>query len=121
MTNFLNKLGDMAKNAADKGGDVIEISRLNAKISTEQTNIVTVKQKIGDFYYERFGTDIEYPAEVTELCQQIKLCEDTIAALQEEIGVLKGESPSESEGKCPACGASNSLGTKFCGECGAKL
>lgn len=121
MANFLNKLGDMAKNAADKTGDMIETGKLNAKISTEQAAIATIKQKIGGYYYERFGVDGEFPAEVSEMFQQIKLCEETIAALQGEIDNLKGEGPGEAAGKCPACGAANSPGTKFCGACGEKL
>lgn len=121
MANFLNKLGDMAKNAADKTGDMIEIGKLNAKISTEQATIITIKQKIGSYYYEHFDTGGEYPLEVSELCQQIKVCEHAIAEIQGEIAALKGEVPGEAESKCPACGAANSLGTKFCGECGAKL
>lgn len=120
MANLFNKLSDMAKNAADKTGDMIEIGKLNAKISAEQANICTIKQSIGDYYYERFHTE-EYPTEVAELCQQIKLCEEAIASVQADIRTLKEESHTEATGKCPACGAANAPSTKFCGECGGKL
>lgn len=99
MTNFLNKLGDIAKNAADKTGDLIEIGNLNSKISAEKTTIVTIKQKIGDYYYERFDEGVEYPPEVSDLCRQIKVCEQSIAGMQEEIIALKTESPGEAENK----------------------
>lgn len=121
MANFLNKLGDIAKNAADKTGDMIEVGKLNAKISSEQATIATIKQKIGGYYYEHFEMSEEYPPEVSELCQQIKLCEQAIAGIQGEISALKGDASGKAEGKCPACKAVNSPGTKFCGECGARL
>lgn len=121
MANFLNKLGDMAKNAADKTGEMIEIGKLNTKISAEQTKISDLKQKIGNFYYDRFSTEENFPAEVAELCQQINLCEEAIASVQAEICVLKGEPRPDDTEKCPSCGVSNSAGTKFCSSCGAKL
>ena len=91
MANFLNKLGDMAKTAADKTGDMIEIGKLNAKISTEQANISALKQKIGGYYYEHFDVAMDYPTEVFDLCQQIMLCGETITSLQEEITALRGD------------------------------
>lgn len=126
MANFLNKLGDMAKNAADKTGDLIEQGRLNSKISTEEATIVKLKEQIGNFYWERYASGVQTDAEIQERCEAIKTSQATIAAIRAEIDILKGEQavPTATPAaavKCPACGAENPSGTKFCGECGMKL
>lgn len=123
MANFLNKLGDMAKTAADKTGDMIEIGKLNAKISTEEAAIAKQKEQIGNFYWEQFLSGQEQPATVTEWCQAIRASQEAIDALQAEISTLKGEPPmnTTSAAPCAACGTVNPPGTKFCGNCGGKL
>ena len=123
MANFLNKLGDMAKTAADKTGDMIEIGKLNAKISTEEAAIAKQKEQIGNFYWEQFLSGQEQPTPVTEWCQAIRASQEAIDALQAEISTLKGEPPmnTASAAPCAACGTVNPPGTKFCGNCGGKL
>ena len=124
MATLLNRLGDMAKNAADKTGDIIEIGKLNSKINSEQQTITSLKEKIGTYYFNHSDASTELPAEVRELCQKIQESLDAIAMLQQSINTLKGEGSPAAVGakdKCITCGAANAPGTKFCGSCGAKL
>lgn len=121
MTNFFNKLGDMAKTAADKTGDMIEIGKLNSRISAEQSNISAVKEKIGDYYYNLSLNGGDFPIEVIEMFGQIKACQQEILSLQNEISAVKGEAAPDNSCKCPSCGSVNPQGTKFCSECGGKI
>lgn len=123
MANFFDKIGEMAKTAADKTGDMIEIGKLNAKISAEESAIAKQKEQIGHFYWEQFLSGQALPAPVAEWCQAIKASQEAIDALQTEISALKGESPMNAAptAPCGACGTVNPLGTKFCGNCGGKL
>ncbi len=125
MSIFLNKLGDIAKSAVDKTGEMLEITKLNSKITTEQSKIAGYKAKIGEYYYEQMCNASDAPAEIVEYCGMIKSSLDEIASLQLEVESLKGEKPAEAapptDAKCPACGAQNTPGIKFCGECGQKL
>ena len=41
--SFLNKINEFAKTASDKTGDMIEITKLSAKISSEEKNIASIK------------------------------------------------------------------------------
>ena len=123
MTSFFDKIGEMAKTAADKTGDMIEIGKLDAKISAEEETIAKQKEQIGNFYWEQFIAGQEQSAPVAEWCQAIKASQEAIDALQEEISALKGEPPmnTASAAPCAACGTENPPGTKFCGNCGGKL
>lgn len=122
MASFLDKLGDMAKNAADKTNDMIEISKLNSKISTEKQEIQELKIKIGSFIYSSYLENNQgLPAEAAELCLQINNKSNTILQLQQEIDSLKSTGDTKAVNKCPNCSEPISPETKFCPGCGGKL
>lgn len=139
MAGFLNKLGEMAKTAADKTGDMIEISKLNSKISAQEAVIAELKVKIGNFYWEKYASLGAADSEIVAWCEAIQEALKTIQTTQSEIHALKNESsatpppvaPSPADPpaspvqeavlKCPNCGTVNAEGTKFCSECGNKL
>lgn len=47
--DFLDKIGNIAKNIGDRTNDAIEITKLNAKISSEKNAAAEELNKIGDF------------------------------------------------------------------------
>ena len=53
--DFLDKIGNIAKNIGDRTNDAIEITKLNAKISSEKNAAAEELNKIGDFYYKKFA------------------------------------------------------------------
>lgn len=129
MANFLNKLSEMAKTAADKTGDMIEIGKLNAKISSEEDGITDLKGKIGHFYWEKYLSTKTADAQILEWCEAIQAAQERIEATRTEIQLLKEQKPinsapialQDATSKCPACGTENGVGTKFCSQCGNKL
>ena len=89
MGNFMDRVGGMAKKAADKTGDMVEIGKLNAKISSQQQSISSLKERIGGILYERFQHGEQLPEEVDELCQQIEEVQKSIVSMQKEIQEIK--------------------------------
>ena len=131
MAKIFDKIGEIAKSAADKTNDMIEQGKLNSKINSEEAIIADLKVKIGNFYWEKFAAGNAPDTEISEWCESIKAAKETIAAAQAEIQALK-EKPAEApeapvpeqataEGVCPSCKTANLPGTKFCKECGARL
>ncbi len=131
---FFDKLNDIAKNIGDKTNDAIETTKLNSKINSEKAAAAEELKKIGEYYYNLFAAGGEAAPEVLEFCQSAKAHYDAAAEAQAEIERIKAENeaakaaaappeaPAAPAGiSCPACGAANAPGTKFCCSCGAKL
>lgn len=135
MANFFDKIGELAKSAADKTNELLEQNKLNSKINTEETAIAKLKEQIGNYYYEQFESGMTPEVAVNEWYLAIKTSEAKIAEVQAEIlkmkedehAVPKTEKPqdevvvSTAAVVCPTCSAENALGAKFCASCGAKL
>lgn len=126
---FFDKLGDIAKNIGDKTGDAIETTKLNNEMSSKKREILQLKQKIGDFYYDKYKMGEAIDSEALEFFTGIDALMVEVNTLQAEINKIKGESEQKptpaasapSGIKCANCGTVNDIGKKFCSECGTKL
>ncbi len=124
---FFNKVEAFAKNAADKAGETIEITKINAKIRTEENKILDLKVKIGDYYYAQYKSGQAPDAAVGDYLSGIDEAAGAIERFDAEIQALKGGKAPEAApaqaaagAKCPACGANLAADAKFCPECGEK-
>ena len=89
MAGFLDKVGNMAKVAADKTSDAIEVTKLNSKISKEKDQIKAIKLEIAERFlaaYESGELQDEY---VAEKSKAIAVCEENIEAINKEIEMIK--------------------------------
>lgn len=125
---FLNKLSNVAKTAADKTGDMVEVTKLNAKINGSKSKIAAIKTQLGEYYWSKYVVGETLDAEATELCAQIKAESDTIVELNREIQKIKdvpsaaqvnGAPAAPTFAACASCGGVIPNGKKFCPECGA--
>ena len=127
---FLEKLGGFAKNIGDKTSDAIETGKLNNKITAEKAAINELLRQIGSYYYQKHQDGVPDDPDAVELLTTIDNHNNTIAELQADIERIKAEAEAASaapvveeptEVLCPACGAENKPGTKFCRACGAAV
>lgn len=89
MAKFMDKMGNIAKKAADKTGDMVEIGMLNSKIGAQRQNITSIRERMGGIIYDQFHQGIELAEELTQFCQQIEEIEAAIAKMQKDIQDLK--------------------------------
>lgn len=89
MQSFLNKIGKTAGVAANKAGskanELLELGKLKGKIGAEKQNIKAAKAAIGDYCYDLFQQDCIDNEKIREYCEKIRVYEDNIADLQQQI------------------------------------
>lgn len=86
-----DKLGAIARTAADKTGDVVETTKLNIRISEEKSKISSCMEEVGRYYFDKFINGEEFPVEVTDLFCRIKDSQEIIEELQEQIRTVKNK------------------------------
>jgi hypothetical protein len=123
---FFDKIKAAAEAVGDKTNEMIEVTKLNSKVSAENSAIGEKKTQIGELIFSRFVSGQSFDPEISGLCEGIQSHLAAIEALQKEIvavkaGMAKAAPEAPSGATCPACGAANAPGVRFCGSCGGKL
>ena len=131
---FLDKLGSLAKNAADKTNEMMETSKLNSKINESKSKIAAHKTQIGEHCWAKYESGETLDAEVMELCGAIRAETEAIEEYNREIQKIKAASaPAQPAAvaevelvalepmRCAGCGGELPEGKKFCPECGTPV
>ena len=120
---FFDKLNAMAKTAGDKAGEMIEVGKLNSRISGEKDNITSLQRQLGEYYLAKQEAGEVLDPEAMAFCDQIYQARAQIASLEAEITKIKvaratQSAPQAAERVCPGCGNPVSANGKFCPVCG---
>ncbi len=118
---FLDKINDFAKTATEKTNTAIEITKLSAKIDTEQRTLSDIIKKIGEYYVAKIDSGEVLDDEVMAIYEGVKKSRSTIAEMRAEVESLKTVKPTADENKskyCPFCGKELDVSAKFCLNCG---
>lgn len=114
--SFFGKMKEGAAKAAEKAKETVEVTRLNAQISSKRKEIEKLQISIGESVYQAFlASDLSGSEEtVVALCAQITERHQEIAVIELKIREIKNE-------KTCVCGAELAADTKFCPSCGHKF
>lgn len=122
---LLDKINDFAKTATEKTNNAIEITKLSAKIESEQRNLSDIIRKIGEYYVAKIDSGEVLDEEVMKIFEGVSEKRKAIAEMRAEIESLKApkvspETPAaENSVKfCPFCGKQLDVSAKFCLNCG---
>ena len=78
---FLDKLGELARTAADKANDGLEINRINSDIVIQKGNINEYQRELGMYYWAKFVMGDQLDEEATAICDKIVKAQDRIKEL----------------------------------------
>ncbi|MEG1997107.1 MAG: zinc-ribbon domain-containing protein [Clostridiales bacterium] len=127
---FFDKLSSVTKNAAAGAGDMIEITKLNAKILSENKKIEGFKDQLGDLYWQKAVAGQELDADAMALIYQMREIVAQVEAYNSEIAAIKAAQsippqaavtlPADSK-ICHSCGEILGQGVRFCPNCGAAM
>ena len=120
---FLDKINDFAKTATEKTNNVIETTKLSAKVEAEQRNLNAIVRKIGEYYVAKIDSGETLDEEVMAIYEGVLASRKAIAEMRADMENLKAakttvsENPSEAK-FCPYCGKQLDVSAKFCLNCG---
>ncbi len=80
------------KNAGDRAGDAIEMTKLKSRVSSEKKEVQIEMSKIGKIFYDRIKNgEIEPDDDLNNIIERIDAHKATIDELQESLSALAGE------------------------------
>ncbi|MBQ9966411.1 MAG: hypothetical protein IJO95_02090 [Clostridia bacterium] len=119
--NVGDKTSELTKTVGDKANDVIEMGKLNARISSANTSIEELKARLGDHYWNLYLNGETLDDDAVVFCTTIKEYLDEIDNLKAQLSEIKIKRQEATSVKCAECGDLNALDAHFCKSCGAKL
>ena len=114
LENLGKKVGEAAQAAAKKSGELVEITKLNVNIGSEEDKMQKLYTQIGKTIFEKYSATGAADIDVQENCEAIRVHEQNIKALKEKIMEVK------SVKLCIGCGTEMERGQVFCSKCGTR-
>ena len=119
---LIDKINDFAKTATEKTNNAIEITKLSAKIDSEQRTLNDIIRKIGEYYVAKIDSGEVLDEEVMAIYEGVLASRNSIAEMRAEVEALKApktnSAVSAEQKVCPFCGKPLDVSAKFCLHCG---
>lgn len=112
--NITKKVAQTAKTAAKKSGEIVEITRLNINIASEEEKIDKIYIEIGKKVYSAYLRGEEVDESFRMFCEQIKIHEENIQSIKKKILEVKNAKV------CVSCNTEIETNAIFCPKCGSK-
>lgn len=114
LDNITKKVTDTAKAAAKKSGSVVEVTKLNMNINTEEEKVRKVYSDMGRMLYEDYTEGKNVGERLLEHCVKIDEIIQGIDDMKQKILELKNVKA------CPNCGMELEVDMTYCYKCGKK-
>lgn len=114
LDNITRKVTDTAKAAAKKSGSVVEVTKLNMSINTEEDKIRKIYTEIGKQLYSDYSEGKIVGERLLEYCTKIDEVINSIEEMREKILELRNVKA------CPNCGMELDMDMVYCYKCGRK-
>ncbi len=114
LDNITKRVTDTAKAAAKISGSVVEVTRLNMSINTEEDKVRKIYTEMGRQLYEDYNEGKLVSEKLLEKCVKIDEIIANVDEMKEKILELKNVKA------CPNCGMVLAIDMEYCYKCGRK-
>ncbi len=118
MAKFLDRVGQRLSQAAstakEKSKELLDVAKVNKRVSELENGIAQLKEEIGEQFYQAYNAGTE-PVQLIEKCVEIDTLRQELCNLRQELDRIKGTT------HCPHCGEALDQVTSFCPHCGGKM
>ena len=113
-SNIAKSISNGATHVAKKSEEIVEISKTNMSIDSNENKIYDLYSKVGEAIFKRYKQSKDVPEEIKALCQDIDKLEEDNEKLTGKVNKIKKLI------KCSNCGEDMKLGIIYCPKCGLK-
>ncbi|HOV27151.1 MAG TPA: zinc ribbon domain-containing protein [Pseudobacteroides sp.] len=114
INNVGKKITDAGKVAIKASGNMVQITKLNMAIKSEESKIQEYMAEIGNIIFDKYKDGKDIDPDVKNNCEEIEKCIKTIDELKLKIIDIRDLK------KCPGCGNEIDKDDVYCSKCGTK-
>ena len=111
---FAKSIGNGAATVAKKSEEIVEVSKTNMSIDSNENKIYELYAKIGETIFNRYKENKDVPEEIKGTCEDIDKLEEDNEKLTVKINKIKKLR------KCSNCGENMKLQVAYCPKCGLR-
>lgn len=115
INNVGKKITGAGKVAIKASGNMVQITKLNMAIKSEESKIQGFMANIGSIIFDKYKEGQEIDLDVKTSCEEIEKSIKVIEELKLKIIDVRDLK------KCPGCGNEIDKDDVFCSKCGAKV
>jgi archaellum component FlaC len=93
--NVGKKLGKTAKTITSKSEELVEITKINLSLGSEEDKVKKLLVEMGNELYVRFTNGESFDESLDGKCNQIKAIQENIETLKERVKNLKGHTSTD--------------------------
>jgi len=113
-SKLTKSLSESASNVVQKSNDLMEITKLNGEIDSEERKKGILYMGIGQLVYNSYNSKVELNEEIKNKCEAVFEHDQQIKKIKEQIFDIKKIR------KCSSCGTEMNIDISFCPKCGNK-
>jgi molybdenum cofactor biosynthesis enzyme MoaA len=127
LSKIFGRLREGASKTAFEAGKIARVRKAEGEIAQLRKQIDTFQERLGEVTYLNYIHNEPQGQDAIDYIEKLKELEDQLVVKQEEMKIIQAETFEASESsdsvnnKCPNCGKTNPVDTKFCSECGTKV
>lgn len=114
LDNVGRKISGAGKAALKASGDLVQTTKLNLAIKSEENKIEAFMVEIGNIIYEKYKNGIPFDTEISEKCDEIAKCMSSIEEIKAKINEVKNIRI------CSGCSSEIDKDNLYCPKCGTK-
>lgn len=115
LENMGKKISGAGKAAIKVSGDLVQVTKLNLEVKSEENKIEAIMLDLGNAVYEKYKAGNSVDELLNEKCDEITKCMNSIEELKAKIAELRNYKI------CPGCSSDVDKDDAFCYKCGTKL
>ncbi|WP_125154911.1 hypothetical protein [Clostridium rectalis] len=97
ISRIAKTVGDGAATVAKKSGEIVEVSKLNIRISSNKNRMESLYKDIGELVFKKYENGEIIDKDLEDNCKEISVLNEENSKLEEKVSIIKNKDEEDTE------------------------